>query len=124
MLRNKVKAQLESLKVTDVYSLILFALYKIKDIPQYSTLSELAYVLDKDSFFKFLECFGGLTITIPTLKDFKLIVYGLMMYQFVNLEKMEFNEALEKLDITEYQSREVKETYLLICDILKEYNFG
>ena len=69
-----IREQLDSLKVTDIYSLILFTLYKLKDIPEYSTLSELAYILDKKSLLNFFEYFGGTTITIPTLKDFKLVI--------------------------------------------------
>ena len=35
-----IRDDLAKLSDNDIYSLILFALYKIKNIPEYSTLSE------------------------------------------------------------------------------------
>ena len=37
---------------------MLFALYKLKDLPEYLTLSELCYVLDSSNLPKFLSYFG------------------------------------------------------------------
>ena len=48
-MKNNIKTKLEELKATDIYSMMLFALYKIKDIPEYSTLSGLVYILNKES---------------------------------------------------------------------------
>ena len=42
---NIIKA-LEELDKRDIYSLILLILYRLKEIPEYSTLSELVYILD------------------------------------------------------------------------------
>lgn len=43
----RIKEQLQSLKQSDWYSLMLFALYQLFGIPEYSSISELAYVLDQ-----------------------------------------------------------------------------
>ena len=53
---------------TDIYSIILFIIFKIKKLPEYAALSELVYVLDKDSLLKLCEYFGGTTIKIPTIE--------------------------------------------------------
>ena len=37
-----IKEELNNLKTTDLFSLLLFVLYKIRDIEEYSTISELA----------------------------------------------------------------------------------
>ena len=80
---NKITTALESLSKNDVYSLMLFTLFKMKDDPKYSTLSELCYILDGDNLAKFLKYFGGLTIKIPTLRDMRLLTQSLLLYQYV-----------------------------------------
>ena len=67
--RMKIKTELENLKEKDIYSLMLFALYKAQEIPEYASLSQLAYILDKDNLLKLCEFYGGLTIKIPTVKE-------------------------------------------------------
>lgn len=89
-MKKETKEKLDSLQSTDVYSLILFAIFKMKDIPEYSTLSELAYILDKESLFNFLEYYGGTTIKVPTLDEFNQIIRALILYQAVNLEGLDF----------------------------------
>ena len=48
----KIKEELAKLKDIDVYSLMLFAMFKLRDIPEYASLSEMVYILDKDSLLK------------------------------------------------------------------------
>jgi hypothetical protein len=121
-MRKATREKLESLKTTDIYSLILFALFKLKEDPEYSTLSELAYLLDKDSLFNLLDYYGGLTIKIPTAKEFKTVINALLLYQYVNSENIEFNEAFRLLDM-DYQTKEVRNCYFKIVEILEKYNF-
>lgn len=118
-----IREDIEKLEVKDIYSLILFALYKIKDIPEYSTISELAYILDKDSLLNFLEYFGGMQLRVPTLREFKLVLNSLLLYEYVNIEGIEFNKALKLLDKDEYQLREIRSVYYSLSDILSKYNF-
>lgn len=120
---NNIKASLDELKVTDVYSLIMFALYKMSDIPEYSALSELVYVLDKDSLFNFLECFGGTTIRVPTVKELKIVINALLLYQFVNLEGKEMEQAIQDIDMQDFRLRDVLSVYNEVCSVLKNYNF-
>ena len=65
---NTLRKELDNLKMTDTFSLILFVLYKIRDVKEYSTLSELAYILDKDALLNLCEYFGGMSIKIPTIE--------------------------------------------------------
>ena len=71
------KSNIKNLKDADLYSLMLFALYRMTDIPEYSSLSQMAYVLDKDNLLNLCEYFGGQTITIPTTKDLESLIYSL-----------------------------------------------
>ena len=118
----RVKEEFIKLKKTDVYSLILFALFKLRDIPEYSTLSELAYVLDKDNLLKICEYFGGLTIKIPTIEELESIVYSLVLYQYVNLDNMNYDDAIKIIGHESCDLRRVKSDYNKLCKILERYN--
>lgn len=117
------KEELNSLKVNDIYSLMLFAMYKMKDIPEYSTLSELAYVLKKDSLLNFFEYFGGTTITVPTISELKVVINALLLYQYVKIENIEFNKALKLIELDENKLKDVKHCFCIISDILDKYDF-
>ena len=106
---------------------MLFVLFKIKDIPEYSTLSELSFVLDKDNFLNLCEYFGGLTIKIPTLDELQSIVYSLMLYQYINVEGKSLEEALkliENASSLDINIGEVKATYFKVCELMDNYTFG
>jgi len=64
-MKSKTKASLDNLKLQDVYSLLLFALYRIKDVPDFAVLSELCYLLDGNNITRLLTYFAGKTITFP-----------------------------------------------------------
>lgn len=119
---TKIVDALNALNKTDIYSLMLFTLYKMKEVPEYSTLSELCYVLDGDNLSKFLSYFGGMTITVPTLSDMRLLVQALLLYQYVNIEEGEFNEALKAL-ADEFTEDQIKEVYDKIVEVIKDYDF-
>ena len=121
---NKITSALQNLNKNDVYSLMLFTLFKIKDDPKYSTLSELCYLLDGDNLARFLKYFGGLTIKIPTLRDMRLLTQSLLLYQYVNMEgDANFQKALEAVCGDEFTSDEVKETYSKLIEVITDYSF-
>lgn len=108
----RIKDELGKLKKKDIYSLILYILYKFKDIPEYSSLSELAYILDKDSLLKFLQYFGGTTIQVPTIEEFEDVVYTLLLYQCINIENLNYEAALKMLDLPKKRLKKVKDMYV------------
>jgi hypothetical protein len=122
MIKNNILDSLNSLSKTDVYSLLLFSLWKIRDIPEYSTLSELSYILDNNSLLRFLDYYGGTTISIPTKEEFKNMIEALSLYQQVDIEGKGFKEALSNLS-SNINSKEVKETYSKIKEVLVKYDF-
>ena len=69
---NSIKENLNTLELSDVYSLMLFVLYKVQDIPEYAVLSELCYLMDSRSLTRLSTYFAGKTITIPTESEFKI----------------------------------------------------
>lgn len=121
---SQVRTALDQLDKDDIYSLMLFALYKLRDMPEYLALSELCYVLDSDNLPKFLSFFGGMTLQVPSLKDMRLVLAALKIYQYVNIEHGEFEEALTASVTDEMSVDEVKDTYVKICEVMKNYEFG
>lgn len=117
-----IKSELEKLKSPDIYSLILFILYKIKDIPEYRTLSELAYILNKDSLLTLCEYFGGTTIKVPTVDELESIIYSLLLYQYIEIDKMSYDKAIDKVGVSSHRLRQVKKDYNKITQILEGYS--
>ena len=119
----KIKDELSKLKEMDIYSLILFALYKLRDIPEYSSITELAYILDKDNLLKLCEFFGGSVIRIPTIEELESIVFSLVLYQYVDIEGIPYDEAIKLIGHKSSDLRSAKSGYLHIKEILSNYSF-
>ncbi len=115
-----IKSELSKFKETDLWSLLLFVLCKVKDSPEFSPISELAFVLDKRNLLKLCEYFGGCTITIPTVDELEALVLGLLLYQYVDVDGIEFNDAVKKLSSMS-DIKEAKKAYRAIKDTLSDY---
>lgn len=124
MKKSYLVKTLEDMNQQDVYSLILFALFQLKDDEKYSALSTLAFILDKEHLFNLISVFGGMTITIPTSEDLKLIVCGLLIYEMVNLEDHSLESTLIDLKGRGFTEEELKNTYLKICRVMEKYDFS
>lgn len=120
----KIKTEFAKLKDVDIYSIMLFTLFKMKDVPEYSTLSELAYLLDKESLLTLCEYFGGTTIKIPTIDELEMMVYTMILYQYVNIEGMPYSKAVEIIGHKSNDLRGVKSAYTKLCEVLKKYKFS
>lgn len=121
---STLRKELDNLKMTDTFSLILFVLYKIRDVEEYSTISELAYILDKNALLDLCEYFGGLTIKIPTIEEIESIINSLLLYQYINIDGCSYDDAIEKIGFDSFQLRKIKKDYNNICSILSEYSLG
>ncbi len=121
---TKIQRGLSTLKERDLYSLSLFCLYKLMGTNEYSSLSELVYVLDKENLLNLCEFFGGQTIYIPTIDELETLTYSLLLYHYVKIEHMEYSEALKLIGHESKDLRAVKSNYIKLCDVLKDYTFG
>jgi hypothetical protein len=119
-----IRSELNNLKETDVWSLLLFVLYKMKDTPEFSSLSELAYILDKKSLLKLFEYFGGTTITIPTIDEFERLIYGLLLYEYVDIQKEDFEVALNKIKSSNVGRVDIKHYYKKVKETMNSYNIS
>lgn len=119
---STLREDLNNLKMSDTFSLIFFVLYKLKDIKEYSTISELAYILDKDSLLSLCEYFGGMTIRIPTVDEIESVINSLLLYQYIDLDGYSYEEAIEKIGFESHQLRQVKKDYNKIKQVLTGYS--
>jgi len=119
----KINDNLAKLNERDTYSLILFALFKLRDIPEYAALSELAYILDKDNLLKLCEYFGGLTLKVPTIEELESIVYSLVLHQRVNIDGDDYDKVVDEIGHKSSALRKVKSDYEKISKILEQYDF-
>lgn len=119
---NKI-ADLDKLKDIDIYSLSMFALYKISDIPEYSAISELPYILDKENMLRLCQYFGGRTIHIPTSEELYSLMNMILLYQYVNIDGKTFEEAVSLLGYDIKDLRKVRKLYNKLANVLANYNF-
>ena len=117
---TKVAETLNALRKTDTESLLLFLLYQLKDDPKYATLSELIYLVDNKSFFNLLNYYGGMTIRIPTLEEFKVVSKAMLLYQLCNIEHESFDSSLKSIK-DDCSDTEITQAYNKLIDILKLY---
>lgn len=123
MAKSNILRALEELDKQDIYSLILFTLYKLKDVSEYSVLSELIYILDDKSFARFLSYFEGQTIKVPRINDLKNIINALLFYERKSNTKLSDEEIFNDLGISEEDKSTLYETINLISEIIKDYDF-
>lgn len=113
---------LKDLKDIDLYSLNLFTLYKLTDIPEYTTISELPYILDRENMLKLCQYFGGRTIRIPTLEEIHSLMYLLLLYQYVNIDKIPYEEAIDLIGYRNKNLKKLKIAYDKLCEVLDVYS--
>ena len=116
-----IRTELNKLNEPDIWSMLLFALLKLRDCPEYSSISELAYILDRKGLLKLCEYFGGQTIKLPTITELEELLYGLLMYQYVDVEKQPLEDVLERFSVVNRKS--LKSTYTTIRTLMSEYTF-
>lgn len=122
-MRTSIKKSLDSLHLSDIYSLMLFICYKLQDLPEYAVLSELCYLLDGANLTRLLTYFAGKTITIPTEDEFATMSKALLLYQYINIEGKSLTEAQAKLtEVTPKQREKIMGLYLKIIPIMNQYS--
>lgn len=121
---SKVSEALNALKTEDIYSLLMFTLYKLRDDPKYMALSELCYMFNRETLTKFLTYYGGMTITLPTLRDLRLLLEAFTLYQYVNLENQSFEDGLRALCNADFTEDEIKQTYAKVAEVISNYEFN
>lgn len=122
-MKNNIKSNLNNLHLSDIYSLMLFVMYKLQDIPDYAALSELCYLLDGANLTRLLTYFSGRTLQVPTSEEFANMSKALLLYQYINIDGHTLVEAQNRLEnVTTKQKDEITELYIKILPIMRQYN--
>lgn len=119
---NIIKA-LEELDKKDIYSLILFILYRLKEIPEYSTLSELVYILDNENFIRLINYYGGKTIRIPKVDELSTILNALLVYEREQNTDLPLSEIFNDIGISKKEIPEILKILQLIPQLMDNYDF-
>ena len=122
-MKTYIKKNLNSLHLSDIYSLMLFVLFKVQEIPEYAVTSELCYLLDGANMTRLLTYFAGRTVTFPTEAEMAIVTNALLMYQYINIDGETFTAAQNKLEnLTKKEKDKVTELYVQLLPIMKQYN--
>ena len=122
-MKNSTKNDINNLHLSDIYSLMLFILFKVQEIPEYAVTSELCYLLDGANMTRLLTYFAGRTITFPTEAEMATVTNALLMYQYINIDGDTFTAAQNKLEkLTKKEKDKVTELYIQLLPIMKQYN--
>lgn len=119
---------LNSLKDTDLYSLSLFILFKLSLVKQpavkkrFTAISELPYLLDKDSMLRMCKYLGGQTITIPTVEEFYEMLKVLLLYQYHIIEGNSWERSLDLVGYAKKEHRSAKKCFAELLKVLETYN--
>lgn len=107
----------------DTYSMALLMLYASSDNPRFSTLSELVYLLDSNSFKNFIKYYEGQTIQVPTAKEIQDSLRLLILFQHSKVEKMEWHEALRESGFSQEESISARTKLGMMCDNIRKYHY-
>ncbi len=122
-MKTNIKKNLDALHLSDIYSLMLFVLFKVQEIPEYAVTSELCYLLDGANMTRLLTYFAGRTITFPTEAEMAIVTNALLLYQYINIDGDTFTAAQNKLEnLTKKERDKVTELYVQLLPIMKQYN--
>ena len=122
-MKNNIKKNHNSLHLSDIYSLMLFVLFKVQEIPEYAVTSELCYLLDGANMTRLLTYFAGRTVTFPSEAELAIVTNALLMYQYINIDGETFTAAQNKLEnLTKKEKDKVTELYVQLLPIMKQYN--
>lgn len=118
---NSVKNSLDKLSTKDVQSMLMFVLFKLREIPEVAPLSQLVYLLDENSLIKLLKYFGGQTITFPTIEDLRILIHTLTLYKSVDIDHDDFDSKLA--EVPSEILTPVTDLYNEVKDLMEEYVF-
>lgn len=118
-----IAEHLTTMEKKDTWIMLLFALYKLRDDPDWLVLSELSYILDTRALVKFLSYFENMTIKIPPMRDLHLLLHALTLYKAVAFDNLPLDKALRAMDTSTFSRDEIKQTYVKILDVVKDYDF-
>lgn len=121
---KEIPINLDNLQKEDLYSVATALLYTLKDTPQYSTMSELFYILDYPNFIKLIKYYGGQEIRVPTHEEINEMLTVLLLYQYREVEELPWDECLKKVNADPDQSKSLRGKVNALVALLKDQDVG
>lgn len=109
---------------SSIYSVILSFLYELRQIPEYSLLSELSFLCDKDSFLALIGYFQGCTIRIPTQEEFNEAISVLLLFQYYEIEHRDWKEAVVLSGFNTSSGKAAHNKLDKLKEMMNKYNFN
>lgn len=120
----EIRQSFLEMQTSDTYALLCSFMYEMKDIPEYTVLSELCYLLDKDSFEKLFKYFSGMTIKIPTQKELVEAIQVLKLYQYYEIEHRPWKDCVLMAGLPSSGGKMAHNNLERLKETMKKYNFG
>lgn len=86
-------------ETSDLYFVSLMILYLLRESEEYSLLSELTFILDKNSFLNLLKYYEGEEIKIPDRDDLTEVIMLILFYYYYDIKGLEWKDVFDKLEI-------------------------
>lgn len=86
-------------ETNDLYFVSMLLLYLQKDDDKYSTLSELSFILDQQSFLNLIWYYEGQVLKIPTRKELTESIKLILCYYYYDVCKYPWEDIFNKLGI-------------------------
>jgi len=118
---KQITKDLNTLREDDLITIILYCLYKFTNNPEYAAISELAYTVDKDSLYRLCATYGGCTIKIPTLSEYRKILRVMLIFDFMHSDGLSFKEACDKAGVNDDDMSDITNIYSIMSDVLDSY---
>ena len=113
-----------SMEEADTYALMCNFLYDLKDIPEYSTLSELSYLLEGQSFKNLIRYFHGKTFRVPEVSEIAETIQVLKLYNYYEIEKRPWKDAVLLSGFASSSGKLAKNKLERLKETMRKYNIG
>jgi hypothetical protein len=124
VMNDNINKVLSKFKESDVYALICGYLYEFKEIPEYSIISELAYLLSAESFVNLITYFEGQTFKIPTKAEFQNAIRTLLLLQYFEIEGKPWKDSLVEAGFDTSDGRAAQIQLNKLKATLDKYRYG
>lgn len=111
------------LKEEEHYVLNILLLSYLTNDESYKDIAELCFMFDEYSNFKkFIKCYGGKTLKIPTQEELRLALKHLLLFQYVKIDGIDFDKSYDKVKLKDFKvsKEEAENTINRFYNYLKE----
>lgn len=121
---ENINELVSNLTKPDIYSALCTLLYELKNVPEYSALSELYYILDKPSMDLLMRYYEGQTVRFPTKEEVAELTQVLRLFNNYEVKKMPWKDAVRESGYDPSKGKAAKNKLEKLKEIMESYNYG